>query len=257
MGSSLLGRWQQTHPADIRRFRIIDPMKSHLGTDQVSWFKTIDELPEAYVPSVIVFAVKPQELGALLPAYKERFIEHKPLYISIAAGKTLKFYRAHLGEHSHVIRAMPNTPAQVGEGMTVLCSSPNVSASEKDIASKIMQAVGHIVWIEDESKMDAVTSLSGSGPAYVFLFLDCLTKAGIATGLSYETARQLAIATVAGSTELAAQGGESFEILRKNVTSPGGTTEAALSVLMTDNLLEDLIKDAVLKAHKRARELSE
>src|SRR6185369_12765874 len=113
------------------------------------------------------------------------------------------------------------------------------------------------VWIEDESQMDAVTALSGSGPAYVFLFLECLTKAGISSGLSPETARQLAVATVAGSTSLAAQSPDSFETLRKNVTSPGGTTEAALQVLMNDNLLEDLIKDAVLRAHKRSKELSE
>jgi pyrroline-5-carboxylate reductase len=257
MGGSLLTRWQRTHPADIRRFRIIDPHIARANTEFVSWFKSIDELPAAYVPSVVVFAVKPQELGALLPAFHERFVGRQLLYLSIAAGKTLKFYRANLGDQAHVVRAMPNTPALVGEGMTVLCSSANVPASGKDVATKIMQAVGHTVWIEDESQMDAVTALSGSGPAYVFLFLECLTKAGIASGLSEDTARQLAIATMAGSTSLANQSSDSFETLRKNVTSPGGTTEAALQVLMNDNLLEDLIKDAVLRAHKRSKELSE
>lgn len=257
MGSSLLARWLHVYPADIRRYRIVDPYLKRADTDSVSWFKSIDELPEAYDPSVVVFAVKPQELGAVLPLYKERFTGKNPLYISIAAGKTLKFYRAHLGEQAHVIRAMPNTPALVGEGMTVLCSSPGIPVTMKDVASKIMQAVGHTVWIDDESQMDAVTALSGSGPAYAFLFLECLTKAGIACGLSPENARYLAIATISGSCSLAGQSHESLETLRQNVTSPGGTTEAALSVLMKDNLLENLIKNAVLQANKRSKELSE
>ncbi len=255
MGSALLSRWQKKHPAGIHRFRVIEPMAHHANTEHVSWFASLDTLPKEFTPSVIVFATKPQELPVILPAYRERFAEKQPLYISIAAGKSLRFYLSHLGDRAHIIRAMPNTPALIGEAMTVLCASPAVPPSLKKIAIQIMEAVGHVVWIDDESQMDAVTAISGSGPAYVFLFLDSLTKAGVEMGLSEQTARHLAVATVSGSSSLAEQSSDSLEQLRKDVTSPGGTTEAALRVLMENNSFEELIKKAAIKAAERSKEL--
>lgn len=255
MGNALLTRWQQKHPAGIHRFRIIEPNHHHTNTDHVTWFSSLEVLPKEYVPSVVVFAVKPQEFGAILPAYYERFHEQNPLYISIAAGKNLRFFLAQLGDRAQIVRAMPNTPALIGQAVTALCAPPSLAPTMKHIATELMSAIGNVVWVEDEAQMDAVTALSGSGPAYVFLFLESLTNAGIAAGLSEATARELALTTIAGSTALASQSQESLSQLRKNVTSPGGTTEAALSILMEGNRFENLIKEAVLKAVNRAKQL--
>ena len=255
MGGALLSRWHEHPPAGISKFSVIDPNAPH-HLSSVDYFADLASLPSDYRPDTIVFAVKPQSLEKILPDYAKRFGNH-PLYISIAAGKTLSFFSTHLGEHAHIVRAMPNTPATVGQGVTVLCASKIVSASLRSIATQIMQATGHVEWLEDELLMDAVTAVSGSGPAYVFLFLEALTKAGVAQGLPEKLARQLAIKTLSGSSALAQQSTESLETLRKNVTSPGGTTEAALSVLMKEDMLEKLIGDAVKKATQRSKELSE
>lgn len=256
MGSALLQRWKKKFPH--AKFEVIEPQASQPG-----WHKNLESLAADYTPDVIVFAVKPQQLEAILPAYKKRF-GSKPLYISIAAGKTTEFFRKHLGNDVRIVRAMPNTPAMVGEGMTVLVASPALSDNDHRIASQLMQAVGIIDWLRNESTIDAVTALSGSGPAYVFLFLDSLIKAGIVAGLDEATAKTLTLQTVVGSVALVKQdgdfvdpnSGESLEELRKNVTSPGGTTEAALKILMEGNALEKLIEKAVLAAAKRSKELS-
>jgi pyrroline-5-carboxylate reductase len=257
MGSALLARWQHTHPAGIQHFFVVEPDHYHANTPLVTWVTSLESLPGDFVPDIIVFAVKPQLLPSLLPEYRARFSGAHPLFISIAAGKTLRAFSTQLGEHARVVRAMPNTAALIGEAMTVLCAAPSVSAAARNIATQLMQAVGQVIWIEDESQMDAVTALSGSGPAYVFLFLESLTNAGVAAGLPPDVARSLAIKTVSGSCALAAQSSEPFEILRKNVTSPGGTTEAALGILMNDGKFEKLLTEAVSKAVKRSHELSE
>jgi pyrroline-5-carboxylate reductase len=248
MGSALLKRWQSQ--SNIKRIEVIEP-----NAAQATWHKTLNALPTDYSPDVIVFAVKPQQLAEILPAYGKRF-GNKPLYISIAAGKTMDFFQKHVGKDIRIVRAMPNSPALVGKGMSVLCAAPALSAADKKSATQLMQAVGQVEWAE-EKLMDAVTAISGSGPAYVFLFLDALTKAGVNTNLREPLAKKLALETVAGSCALAGESKESFEQLRKNVTSRGGTTEAALKILMKDNALEKLLKEAVLAAAKRSKELAE
>ena len=254
MGSALLARWLQYFPES--HFDVIELDHTQRNSAQVTWHKSLDALPQDYPQVFVVFAVKPQQLGDLLPAYGKRF-GNVPLYISVAAGKDLQFLASRLGERMQVVRAMPNTPALAGQGMSVLCASGTLPASARNVATQLMQAVGKVEWVSDESLMDAVTALSGSGPAYVFLFLECLVKAGMAAGLSENIARTLTLQTVSGSLALAEQSQDSFEQLRKNVTSPGGTTEAALAVLMKNNAMENIVKEAVLAAAKRSKKLSQ
>lgn len=253
MGGALLERWA-AYP-QVAHIDVIEPGLARPSDTRISWHKNLESLSKNYAPDVIVFAVKPQQLGDILPAYRARFA-HKPLYISIAAGKTLAFFARHLGTQAKVIRAMPNLPATIGSGMTVLTAT-DVSPAFKETAIRLMGAVGEVEWLDDEAQMDAVTALSGSGPAYVFLFLESLLKAGVAAGLPEGLAKKLAIETLCGSAALAAESSESAAQLRKNVTSPGGTTEAALAVLMKDNALEKLMENAVRAAARRSQELKE
>lgn len=254
MGSALMSRWKSSRPAQIDRYLIIEPNTA--STHDADYFSDLDQLPEGITPDIIVLAIKPQQLAETLPAYAKRF-GTAPLYISIAAGKTLGFYQELLGKEARVVRVMPNTPALIGEGMSVCCAGSTVTSDAKSIASELMAAVGEVAWLEDESLMDAVTAVSGSGPAYVFLFLDALTQGGIAAGLSEPLAKQLALKTVQGSALLAAQSSDSFTALRQNVTSPNGTTQAAIELLQQGSAFENLVKQAVLRAAHRSKELSE
>ena len=250
MGSAMLSSWQKNPPYGIADFYIIEPNHSAGGM----FFQTLAEFPGNIKPDIIIFAVKPQQLAAILPVYQKRF-GGEPLYISIAAGKTLGFFAGYLGAGAKIIRAMPNTPALVGKAITALCANKNISASHKATATALVQSFGKAVWVE-EKLMDAVTAVSGSGPAYVFLFLESLTKAAINVGLETETAKTLALETLHGSVHLATKSNDSFGQLRENVTSKGGTTEAALNILMNNNALENLLEEAVQAAITRAKSLA-
>lgn len=240
MGSAMLTRWREKMPAGISDFVVVASSK--------------DSIPQNLSPRVVVLAVKPQQLEAVLPEYKKRF-GSAPLYISIAAGKRLEFFAKHLGDDARVIRTMPNTPAQVGKAVTAMCANSLVNDKDKEIAKTLMNAIGISLWLE-ENKMDGFTALAGSGPAYVFLFLEALAKAGLAVGLEEGVAKTIALEMVHGSIHLAAKSQEDFATLRKNVTSKGGTTEAALDVLMGEDALEKLVETAVLAAAKRAEILA-
>ncbi len=250
MGSALLAGWQFEFPDT--NFHIIEP--GPLNIEGVVVHKSLDAFPANLNPDIVVFAIKPQQLAEILPAYRTRFAA-APLYISIAAGKTLAFFAEHLGTGARIIRAMPNTPALVDAGMTVLAAPSSLPRTDRDTAQELMQSVGLVAWA-NESQMDAVTAVSGSGPAYVFLFLDALTKAAINAGLSAAMAKTLSLQTVTGACALASESNDNFEQLRKNVTSPGGTTAAALDILMHENALETLVENAVQAAKKRSQELS-
>jgi len=255
MGSALLSRWQATPPAGISKFYVVEPGTSTPHQASTHVVTQLSELDASLQLDVVVLAVKPQSLEAVLPAYRDRF-GAKPLYLSIAAGKTLSFFAKHLGEQAQVVRAMPNTPAMIGKGMSVLCASQTLPASARHIATGLMQAVGEVEWVEEEKLMHAVTALSGSGPAYMFLFLDALTKAGIAAGLDAKLAKKLSIETCIGSCELAQHSLDSFEQLRSRVTSKGGTTEAALAVLLEGEGFNRLIASAIKAAAQRSEELN-
>jgi pyrroline-5-carboxylate reductase len=212
-----------------------------------------DAPQKAYRPGdVIVLAVKPQQMKEAA-----RFSGFKPnanLVISIAAGITLTSLARWLGGHGKLVRAMPNTPALIGAGVTGLYALEGVSDAEKKQAETILGAVSTTVWISDESLMDAVTAVSGSGPAYVFWFIEHLAKAGESLGLPPETAKTLALETVLGAAKLAAQSGESPSVLRERVTSKGGTTEAALRAFEEQKLAERFLR-AVEAARDRGAEL--
>jgi pyrroline-5-carboxylate reductase len=206
-------------------------------------------------PETVVLAVKPQAMDAALVDLR-RFAEAGTLFLSIAAGKTLDYFSSHLGASARVVRAMPNTPAAVRQGITVATASANVSAAESRRCHALLEAVGQVLWVEDESLMDPVTALSGSGPAYVFLLVEAMAAAGARLGLAPDMAMQLARATVVGSGELLRQSSEPAAQLRVNVTSPGGTTAEALKVLMADDGMEPLFVKALAAASRRSRELA-
>lgn len=208
-----------------------------------------------FAPNVVVLAVKPQAMPAAL-AGLGRFRRPGTVFLSIAAGRTIAGFEAALGPGTPVVRAMPNTPAAVGRGMQVACANAAVDPAMRERCDTLLAAVGAVAWIDDEAQMDAVTAVSGSGPAYVFLLIECLAEAGIAAGLPAALARQIARATVCGAGELAYRTTEPAALLRRNVTSPGGTTEAALKVLMADDGLQPLMTRAVAAATRRSRELA-
>lgn len=207
-------------------------------------------------PAAILFAVKPQMAASAIPS-AAAFAGPDSVVVSILAGTTLKTLAAGLPAGTAVVRAMPNTPAAVGRGITVCVAGNGVTEAQRSLAHQLLQASGVVEWVEDELLIDAVTGVSGSGPAYVFLLVECLARAGVAQGLSPELAAKLARATIEGSGELLHRQPEiSPETLRKNVTSPNGTTAAALAVLMADGGLDPLIEKAVAAAADRARELA-
>jgi pyrroline-5-carboxylate reductase len=205
--------------------------------------------------AAIVIAVKPQSapeaLGTLEP-----FVSKSTLAVSIMAGRTLGFLQDVLPPGTAIVRAMPNTPAAIGRGITVASPNRKVSARQRQIAGDLLAAIGTVEWVSDETLMDAVTAVSGSGPAYVFLLAEALAQAGVAAGLPRDLAQRLARETVAGSGELLHRSPLDAAILRENVTSPGGTTAAALSVLMDRNGLALLMRTAVAAATARSRELA-
>jgi len=203
-------------------------------------------------PAVALLAVKPQMMGAALPAL-QALGNGRTLFVSIAAGTTIAAFEAVLGDRTPIVRTMPNTPAMVNRGITALCRNGHVADDDMALAVALMAAVGETVLLDGEHQIDAVTAVSGSGPAYVFHLIEAMAAAGEAEGLSAEVAMKLARATVSGAGELAHRSDDSAAQLRINVTSPGGTTAAALAVLMPE--LPGLMQRAVKAAADRGREL--
>jgi pyrroline-5-carboxylate reductase len=257
MGGALLGGWldQGVAPQSIT---IVEPADAALPADlnkDITRCRSIDEIGADAALEIILFAVKPQVMDDVATPYA-RFASHAT-YLSIAAGKTIGDFEALLGNGAAIIRVMPNTPAAVRRGISVAIANAAVTDTARTRAGELLGAVGDVAWIDDESLMDAVTALSGSGPAYVFHLTECMTEAGIAAGLPDDLAAALARATVAGSGELMRQSGaETAATLRRNVTSPGGTTEAALKVLMGDDAWQKLMTEAIQAAAVRSRELA-
>ncbi len=252
MGSAMLAGWLKGGlPA--ASVHVIDPAPS-------DWLKGTGAsingpLPDA--PAVAILAVKPQMMGAALPGL-QALGNGATLFISIAAGTSLAQLGETLGSDTPIIRAMPNTPAAVGCGISALVGNAQVSEAHLDMAEGLLAAVGETVRLEEEAQIDAVTGVSGSGPAYVFHLIETMAKAGEAEGLAPELAMQLARATVIGAGQLAAGSDESAAQLRQNVTSPKGTTEAGLKILMDEDAgLPPLMRKAVAAAANRARELSQ
>ncbi len=256
MGGALLTGWlaQGVEAADVV---VVEPAADPsrvAAVPGVAMVDSADDVPAGFLPDVVIFAVKPQVMAEVVPLYA-RYPSPVTLFLSIAAGTTIGFFEGQLGAGAAIVRVMPNTPAAVGRGMSVLCANGHVSAAQREAAGRLLAAAGETAWLEDEDLMDAVTAVSGSGPAYVFLLIECLAKAGERVGLPAGLAAKLALETVAGSGELARTADDDPAQLRVNVTSPGGTTAAALEVLMASNGLAPLLERAVDAATKRGKEL--
>lgn len=251
MGSAMLAGWlERGLPATS--VWVIDPRPS-------DWLKNTGvnvnaELPAA--PGIVLIAVKPQMMGESLPTLQS-YGNGQTLFISVAAGTSIATYEDILGAETPIVRAMPNTPAAVGRGITALIGSARAGDADLERAEALLQAVGQTVRLDNEGQMDAVTGVSGSGPAYVFHLIETLAAAGEAQGLPAELAMKLAKATVGGAGALAEAAEESPGQLRINVTSPNGTTQAALEVLMDEgNGFPALLNRAVAAATNRSKELS-
>ncbi|MEM1360998.1 MAG: pyrroline-5-carboxylate reductase [Pseudomonadota bacterium] len=251
MGSALLQGWID-NGLDPAAITVIDPHPA-------AWLNELQELRLNEVPqqapAVVLIAVKPQMVDAAVPQVT-RFGGGKTLFLSIAAGTGLARFAEHLGSGTPIIRAMPNTPASIGQGITALVGNGVARRDHLALAEALLSSVGETVRLEDESQMDAVTALSGSGPAYVFHLIESLAAAGEAEGLPPELSMSLAKATVEGAGALARQADDTPEQLRINVTSPAGTTEAGLKVLMDrETGLMPLVRQTVAAAAHRSREL--
>lgn len=204
---------------------------------------------------VMVLAVKPQVAKDVAQALAPSVQAQRPLVISIAAGIRECALRDWLGEDSAIVRTMPNTPALVGSGATALFANPAVSREQRNLAESILRAVGMTLWVEDEGLMDAVTALSGSGPAYFFLIMEAMERAGEHLGLPRDTARLLTLQTAFGAAKMALESNDELSALRQRVTSPGGTTEQAIKVLQ-ERHLEAVFDEALRAAHRRSVELA-
>ncbi len=251
MGSAMLAGWL-AGGLSRQAVWVIDPHPSdwvqaqgvHLNTD----------LPTD--PAIVLVAVKPQMMGDALPSM-QALGNGSTLFLSVAAGTSIATFADVLGAETPIIRAMPNTPAAVGQGITALIGNDRATDADLDMADGLLRAVGQTVRLESEAQMDAVTGVSGSGPAYVFHMIEAMAAAGEAQGLAPDLAMQLAKATVAGAGALAMAADETPAQLRVNVTSPNGTTQAGLEVLMDEgNGLKKIIKNTVKAAADRSRELS-
>lgn len=263
MGKALLANVIQSGVL-AKNIIVIEPSYTVQDDFNVRVLKDFDQTEIMHFnPDIIVFAVKPQVIGSLLHDYKQ--FSGSALFVSIIAGKTISFYEKHLGNNAAVVRAMPNLPLSIQNGMTVICNNVNVEQHEQSAVLKEIFGAkeNSYIILEDESVLDLVTAISGSGPAYVFLFIESLIQAGIEFGLPEEVATFLVMKTVEGSVNLAKKSNCPVKKLRESVTSPAGTTEAALKVLMNKKVnsngssMPQLLIDAIFAARERSKELSE
>ena len=235
--------------------QVVEPFEEQRTKLQAQFGVDVRQAPGQHLASaaLVVWAVKPQ-------TFKNAALATCPhttaaLHLSVAAGITSTSIAHWLGT-DHVVRAMPNTPALIGKGMTALYARPAVTPAGREMVERVIQTTGESMWLDDEAQLDAVTALSGSGPAYVFYFIEAMIEAGVAMGLTREQAHQLAVSTFLGSSALAKASDEPIEILRSRVTSKGGTTYAAIMSMEQDNVKSQFIR-AMMAAKRRAKEMGE
>ena len=250
MGGAMLAGW---HERGLSQAVIVDPFLA-AAPGGATLVREPGAIPAGFMPAAVVLAIKPQEAATTLPHYA-RFAG-QAVFVSVMAGKNVVGMQALLGAGAAVVRAMPNTPAAVRQGFTVACAAPGVTAAQRALADTLLGATGEIAWVDQEALLDPVTAVSGGGPAYVFLLAELLEKAAVEQGIPADLARRMARSTVAGSGALLAASAEDAAQLRKNVTSPKGTTERALAVLMDESGWPDHISRAIAAATARSRELA-
>jgi len=257
MAASLIGGLVSNgYPADKMTVTDLDAEKLAYLSKKFGINNTQDSDMLAANVDILVLAVKPQHMQPVAEAAGLAINDKKPVVVSIAAGIRVDALDRWLGGDFPIVRCMPNTPALVKAGATGLYANAQVNISQKDQVESLLRAVGVTVWVEDEGELDAVTALSGSGPAYFFMIMEALEAAGIEAGLSQKTAQLLTQETALGAAKMALESTETAAVLRERVTSPGGTTERALGV-MKEQGLSDILQAAVLAAKKRSIELSD
>jgi pyrroline-5-carboxylate reductase len=258
MGYAMLSGWVKSGKLTAEDVFVVEPNETLRERAAVLGCLTADNadaIAADVVPELVVIAVKPQVIRGVVEAYK-RFGDGRTTFVSIAAGTAVATFEDILGNRAPVMRCMPNTPAAIGKGMMVVYSNHLVSDAAKRLVADLLSASGEVATIDDERLMDAVTAVSGSGPAYIFHFIEALTAAAQKAGLPAETAKLLAKQTVYGAASLAAESADEPGVLRQQVTSPNGTTAAALAVLMGEDRLTRLLTEAVEAARLRSIELA-
>lgn len=255
MGGAMLSGWLKSGVPGSSVV-VVDPGPSAAMLSQINdaGATHVTSAPEGLIAGVLFLAVKPQVMEAVLSGVKA-VVGPDTVVVSVAAGKTLGFFESHLGKAA-MVRAMPNTPAMVGRGVTGAFANDLVSDEQRERVHALLRVSGPVEWVPTEADIDAVTAVSGSGPAYVFYLVECMAEAGRKLGLEADLAMRLARETVAGAGELLHQSPDEASRLRQNVTSPGGTTAAALAVLMAEDAMQPLFDKALAAARKRAEELA-
>lgn len=257
MGYAMLSGWLQAGKLAPAAVFVVEPnaeLRKRAEALGCAAAADADVIPADAVPALVVLAVKPQVIRDVTAGYI-RFNDGRTTFLSIAAGTPVATFEGILGDRAPIVRCMPNTPAAIGKGMMVVFSNRLVSEDTKRLVADLLSASGQVAGIDDEGLMDAVTAVSGSGPAYIFHFIEALTVAAEKAGLPTRTAKLLAMQTVYGAASLAAESGEEPGVLRQQVTSPNGTTAAALAVLMGEDRLTRLLTEAVEAARLRSVEL--
>jgi pyrroline-5-carboxylate reductase len=253
MGSAMLAGWRERGLAPSVA---VDPAPdaAKLAGDDLQVVPDAASIPTDFSPAAVVLAVKPQNAAEVLPQHARH--AGGAVFLSIMAGRTIGGMRGLLGDTAAIVRAMPNTPAAVRQGVTVACAGDGVATPQRVLCERLLQAIGVVAWADDEALLDPVTAVSGSGPAYVFLLAELMEQAAIEQGIPGDLARLLARQTVSGSGALLAASTEDAAALRRAVTSPAGTTEAALKVLMAPDAWPAALSKAIDAATKRSRELA-
>ena len=256
MGAALLPGWQSAgfgvHVAETDAGR-----RRQAEAQGAAGHASLEALPQGFAPDAIVVAVEPAAVAGVLQGCR-RWSASEAVLISVAAGVRLADMAGCLPDDARLalVRAMPNIPATIGAGMVVACAAAGVGAAARRLAARVLEGAGAFAWVEDEALMDAVTAVSGSGPGYVFAFIEALAQAGAAAGLPPELAMRLAVETVAGAGRMAKESGVEAAELRRSVSTPGGTTEAALKVLRGgEGRLQALLQESVAAARRRAGEI--
>ena len=254
MGGAMLDGWLE-RGLKPKQISVIEPQPGKTLKALARRGLKLNPKGKPLAASAVVLAVKPQSAPEALPSVAT-YVGRSTLVLSIMAGRTIGFLEKSLPSGTAIVRAMPNTPAAIGRGISVAVANANISAQHRKQSSNLLAAIGKVEWVTDEALMDAVTALSGSGPAYVFLLAETMASAGIAAGLPPALATRLARETVAGSGELLHRSDVDAATLRQNVTSPGGTTAAALEVLLGPGGFDRLLTQAIDAAARRSRQLA-
>jgi pyrroline-5-carboxylate reductase len=257
MGLAMLAGWLD-RGLDPKQIIVQDPSPPERARELIKKHgidlrASVGPLREA--PAVLVMAVKPQVMDQVFPPLAQ-LARPGTVVLSVAAGRRIEGFERHLPKGSSVVRCIPNTPSSIGRGITAAVGNGHVTPAQRATCDALLRAIGEVVWLEEEGLIDAVTAVSGSGPAYVFYLAECLAEAGVKAGLPVELAHKLARWTVSGAGELLHRSELPPDVLRQNVTSPNGTTFAALQVLMADDGLAKIMREAVAAATKRSRELA-